>query len=123
MSLYVDPVEFTFVEAEGVGNLTWRFPPSFTVPRMQYDSFAMALLVIRLRRYAGATWNPMGVEMEHRAARLSRRGVAHPGAERAVRVPSPRSSNVTMAWLVIWTISACALRSDSILSPSSCTTL
>ena len=72
MSLYVDPVEFTFMEAEGVGNLTWRFSPSFTVPRMQYDSFAMALLIIRLRRVRRCDLEPDGRGDGTPGARLPR---------------------------------------------------
>jgi AraC-like DNA-binding protein len=66
VSLYLDPIDVSFTEADSVGNLVWRFPPTFTAPRIQYASFAMASVIIRLRRIAGATWMPMGVELEHR---------------------------------------------------------
>lgn len=66
VTLHVTSVDVTFEESDGVGRLSWRFPPSFNAPRAQYASYAMALIVIRLRRAAGATWMPMGVDLEHR---------------------------------------------------------
>jgi AraC-like DNA-binding protein len=66
VSLHLDGVDLSFVEADGVGQLQWRFPPSYHVPRLQYVSFAMALIIIRLRRSAGANWMPMRIELEHR---------------------------------------------------------
>jgi AraC-like DNA-binding protein len=66
VGLHLNPIDVTFEEADGVGNLVWRFPPSFTAPRIQYASWAMATIVIRLRRIAGRDWMPMGVELEHR---------------------------------------------------------
>jgi AraC-like DNA-binding protein len=66
VTLHLNPIDLTFEEADGVGNLVWRFPPSFTAPRVQYASFAMAIIIIRLRRIAGRDWMPMGVELEHR---------------------------------------------------------
>ncbi len=68
VSLHLDPIEVQFIEHdEGGARLEWRFPVSFTAPRMQYASFVMALLVINLRRYIGDGWYPKGVELEHRA--------------------------------------------------------
>lgn len=66
VALHLDPVEVAFVEFEDGGRLEWRFPTSFTAPRTQYASFAMALLIINLRRYIGPTWSPRGVQLEHR---------------------------------------------------------
>jgi AraC-like DNA-binding protein len=66
VSLHLNPIDVTFDEVDGVGNLVWRFPPSFTAPRIQYASYAMAVVIIRLRRIAGRDWMPMGVELEHR---------------------------------------------------------
>lgn len=66
ISLHLDGVDLSFVETEGIGQLQWRFPPSYNVPRLQYASFAMALIIIRLRRSAGTNWMPMAVELEHR---------------------------------------------------------
>lgn len=64
--LHLDPIDTTFEEADGVGRLQWRFPVTFTAPRVTYASFVMAIVVVRLRLFAGASWSPMGVELEHR---------------------------------------------------------
>ncbi len=65
-ALHFDPIEMTFAESEGFGRLEWIFPASFTAPRMQYASFAMALVIVRLRKQIGPAWSPVGVELEHR---------------------------------------------------------
>ena len=65
-ALHLDPIEVTFDETDDVGRLEWRFPATFTAPRIIYASFVMAVAIIRLRRFAGARWSPMGVELEHR---------------------------------------------------------
>lgn len=67
IELHIDPIDATFEERDGLGNLEWRFPPNFTAPRMQYASFVMAVTIIRLRKHAGEDWMPMSVELEHRA--------------------------------------------------------
>lgn len=67
VELHLEPIDIRFEEKDGFGELIWRFPPGFTAPRLQYASFAMAIMVVRLRKYAGANWNPAGVELEHRA--------------------------------------------------------
>lgn len=67
IELHIEPIDATFEERDGVGHLEWRFAPGFTVPRVQYASFVMALTIIRVRKHAGPTWMPMGVELEHRA--------------------------------------------------------
>lgn len=64
--LHVDPVETEFKEIEGSGRLEWRFPITFSAPRIQYASFIAAVMVLRLRRLVGPSWMPMGVELEHR---------------------------------------------------------
>jgi AraC-like DNA-binding protein len=71
VTLHLDPVEVAFNEHEDGGSLEWRFPATFTAPRVQYTSFVMALIVINLRRYIGATWSPKGVDLEHRALACS----------------------------------------------------
>lgn len=64
--LHVDTEEVFFEEDDGIGSLSWRYPVSFTAPRVQISSFMMAVTVIRLRNHAGGAWMPVGVEMEHR---------------------------------------------------------
>lgn len=66
VALHLDPVEMSYRETDGVGHLTWRFPPTFTAPRTHYTIWAMSLIVIRLRKAAGPNWMPVGVELEHR---------------------------------------------------------
>lgn len=66
VELHLEPIDVKYEEKDGFGELIWRFPPSFTAPRLQYASFAMAIIVVRLRKYAGASWMPLGVELEHR---------------------------------------------------------
>ncbi len=67
LCLLMGPVEATFEEEGGIGRLTVSFPPEFSAPRVQYVSFAMALLIIRLRRHAGQGWFPVRADLEHRA--------------------------------------------------------
>lgn len=64
--IHVRPVDIRFEEDDGYGHLSWQLPPELTAPRTQYVSLAMATLVIRLRKHAGPTWTPVGVELEHR---------------------------------------------------------
>lgn len=65
--LQLSPIEVQFTEADDVGRLEWRFPSTFTEPRVQFSSFAMAATINRLRFHAGALWCPMSVELDHRA--------------------------------------------------------
>lgn len=66
-SLHIDPIDASFEEEDGVGRLSWRFPVTFTAPRVQFCSFLMAITIIRLRLHAGVNWMPISVELEHRA--------------------------------------------------------
>jgi AraC-like DNA-binding protein len=66
ISLHLHPIDVTFEPAAGYGRLQWRFPSAFCAPRAQYASFAMGILIARLRRSAGKDWMPMSVELEHR---------------------------------------------------------
>ncbi len=64
--LNISPIDVSFEEGDGIGRITWRFPPSLTAPRTQYASCLMTLLIMRLRHIAGAKWYPLGVDLEHR---------------------------------------------------------
>jgi AraC-like DNA-binding protein len=66
VSIHVRPVDISFDEEDGYGHLSWQLPPELTAPRTQYVSLAMATLILRLRKHAGPTWTPVGVELEHR---------------------------------------------------------
>lgn len=66
VSLLMAPVDVTFEEDGSGGHLAARFPPEFDAPRIQFISFTMALLIIRLRKHAGSNWMPVGVDLEHR---------------------------------------------------------
>lgn len=66
IGLVMAPLDVTLEEEGGIGRLAVRFPPEFTAPRIQFVSFAMALLVIRLRKHAGQNWMPVRVDLEHR---------------------------------------------------------
>ncbi len=66
LELVIAPLVVTFEEEDGVGRLAVRFPPEFIAPRIQFVSFAMALLIIRLRKHAGQNWMPVRVDLEHR---------------------------------------------------------
>lgn len=95
ISLLVEPIEVSFVEKDGVGSLEWRFPVSFDAPRLQYGSFAMAMVVLRLRQIAGKNWTPQ-IELEHRAldcpqeaARILGPNVLYDQPVNAVRLPQP----------------------------------
>jgi AraC-like DNA-binding protein len=67
LTLVMHPVEVSYEEESGFGHLMARFPVEFDAPRPQFVSFAMALLVSRLRKHAGRGWMPVGVDLEHRA--------------------------------------------------------
>lgn len=64
--LLLDPVDVTYEEDESFGHLSFRLPQELSAPRIQYVSFSMALLIIRLRKHAGQNWMPVGVDLEHR---------------------------------------------------------
>ena len=66
VNLMMHPVDASYKEDESGGHLTVCFPPEFDAPRVQYISFAMALLISRLRTHAGKDWMPVGVDLEHR---------------------------------------------------------
>jgi AraC-like DNA-binding protein len=64
-ALLIDPLDSSFRESEGTGKLEWRFPATFTAPRIQYASFAMAITVARLRELSGRTWLSPDIHLEH----------------------------------------------------------
>lgn len=66
LSLVMAPVDARYEEDEAGGHLSVRFPPEFDAPRIQFISFAMAVLVSRLRKHAGPQWSPIGIDLEHR---------------------------------------------------------
>lgn len=49
----------------GARYLEWIFPLEFTAAMPQYVSFALALVILRLRHIAGPKWVPMRVDLIH----------------------------------------------------------
>lgn len=68
-SLLLHPIEASF-EDDDTGVLAWQWPASLTAPPLQYASFLIALLVLRLRAATGNGWTPAEVELQSRTARL-----------------------------------------------------
>ncbi len=67
INVFMSPFSSEFKDADGVGRLTWTFPPSATAPRIQYSLFLVALLIVRVRTATGRDWVPLGVDLEHSA--------------------------------------------------------
>jgi AraC-like DNA-binding protein len=53
-------------EAGGVGYVEWVFPLEFMAAMPQYVSFALGVVIQRLRLLAGPDWTPLRVELIHR---------------------------------------------------------
>lgn len=64
-ALLLHPNPVTFREEADGATLSWCFPTRRNARRIQFASFANALLVLRLRRIAGREWVPLAVELEH----------------------------------------------------------
>lgn len=64
-ALMFQPSSLTFREEPDVARLSWCFPTQSSTRRVQFASFANAVLVLRLRRIAGRDWHPLAVEVEH----------------------------------------------------------
>ncbi len=58
------PIKVQFQEDEDGASLWWRWPESLTAPYSQYGSFAVALLVLRLRMVIGPAWAPVSAELQ-----------------------------------------------------------
>mgnify|MGYP001419379063 CR=1 FL=1 len=56
-----------FVEAGGIGRLSWSLDPDLRSPRLQYTAFMIALFVLRLREGSGAEWRPLTINLQDRA--------------------------------------------------------
>lgn len=65
--VFMSPFEIKFTEEQGVGRLDWSFPTLVTAPRIQYNMFMVAALLLRVRAATERDWVPLGVELEHTA--------------------------------------------------------
>lgn len=64
-ALLFQPTSLTFHEEPGAARLSWCFATASSTRRIQFASFANAILVLRLKRIAGRNWHPLAVEVEH----------------------------------------------------------
>ncbi|MGE5512679.1 MAG: AraC family transcriptional regulator [Bacteroidota bacterium] len=65
--LFVSPITISFTEKAGRGVLSWRYPDTFTAPRLQYSGLTVGALLIRLQQGAGVDLRPLSAEFDHRA--------------------------------------------------------
>jgi AraC-like DNA-binding protein len=55
-----------FAENEGVGWFTFAWPRTSNVSMLQYNSFAMGTVILRLRLATSPNWFPLSVHFQHR---------------------------------------------------------
>lgn len=68
LQVHTTPMQSRFeIHDDGVGWFSFAWPSSFTAPQIQYTGFAMASLILRLRRATGPNWLPLAVHFHHRA--------------------------------------------------------
>jgi AraC-like DNA-binding protein len=65
--LVMSPISVSFKQKGGRGILEWKYPSTFSAPRLQYSGFAVGAFVMRLQKNVGTDLRPMAVEFEHRA--------------------------------------------------------
>ena len=66
LEIFVHPVQMRFREEGGLAVLSWRLPLNGSVPREQFSSFGIAIIILRLRQLVGQDWRPRRVELAHR---------------------------------------------------------
>lgn len=65
--LFLTPISVSYTERSGRGGIAWRYPESFTAPRLQFSGLAVGALLMRLRQAAGSDLKPLLIELDHRA--------------------------------------------------------
>ena len=64
--LVMSPISVSFAQESGRGILEWKFPATFSAPRLQYSGLTVGAFLIRLQQNVGLDIRPMAVELEHR---------------------------------------------------------
>lgn len=64
--LVMSPISVTFEHKGGRGILEWKYPPTFSAPRLQFSGLVVGAFVMRLQQNVGADLRPIAVEFEHR---------------------------------------------------------
>jgi AraC-like DNA-binding protein len=64
--LVMSPVSVSFEQKGARGILEWKYPSTFSAPRLQYSGFALGAFVMRLQKNVGEDLRPLAVEFEHR---------------------------------------------------------
>jgi AraC-like DNA-binding protein len=59
-------VDVRYEPVEGGAQLTWSYPLVIGAPLVQFNSFAAALVVLRMRSWLSDTWCPKRVQFAHR---------------------------------------------------------
>lgn len=66
VALFMAPIEVSYFETAGRGVLSWRYPGTFSAPRLQFSGLVVGALLMRLQTAAGPDVRPLSVELEHR---------------------------------------------------------
>lgn len=66
VGLFMAPIAVSFTERAGRGVLVWKYPETFSAPKVQFSGLMLAALVIRLQKSVGFDVRPLSVELEHR---------------------------------------------------------
>jgi AraC-like DNA-binding protein len=64
--LVMSPITVTFERKGGRGILEWKYPSTFSAPRLQYSGLTVGAFVMRLQQNVGSDLRPIAVEFEHR---------------------------------------------------------
>lgn len=64
--LVMSPISVSFAQKGGRGILEWKFPATFSAPRLQYSGLTVGAFLMRLQQNIGSDLRPIAVEFEHR---------------------------------------------------------
>ncbi len=64
--LVMSPISVTFEQKGGRGILEWKYPSTFSAPRLQFSGFVVGAFVMRLQQNVGVDLKPIAAEFEHR---------------------------------------------------------
>lgn len=66
LGLFMAPIAVSFSEKGGRGVLSWKYPGTFSAPRLQFSGLVVGALITRLQTVAGSEVKPLSVELDHR---------------------------------------------------------
>jgi AraC-like DNA-binding protein len=66
VGLLMAPIAVSFSEKGGRGVLSWRYPETFSAPKIQFSGLMVGALIMRLQKVAGPEVKPLSVELDHR---------------------------------------------------------